>query len=134
MLAPDGPTKPNVEFWLDTSLNRVFPATAPGSTNLSLVVPRNAKIAFQACFRNNRAGALAVNCGVTGADDLKPRIRLVGLVPMPHLTPHTDAKELEGVGHLPGLVPDPLWHTSDALIGLAESRSFWVTLHVPADA
>ncbi len=132
-LAPDGPAKANVEFWLESSLKRVFPASVPGATNLTLLVPRNGKVAFQACFRNNRAGALKVNCSVSGADDLKPRIRLVGLVPMPHFTPHTELDELDGVGHLPGLVPDPLWPTSEALIGLAESRSFWITLNIPAD-
>jgi hypothetical protein len=131
--APNGPTKPNVEFWLETSLHRVFPGTLPGSTNLSLLAARNTKISFQACFRNNRPGALKVRCSISGVDDLKPRIRLIGLVPMPHLTPNTDPAELDGAGRLPGLVPDPLWPTSEAVIGLSESRSFWITLNVPSD-
>ena len=74
------------------------------------------------------------SAAVSGADDLKPRVRFVGLVPMPHLTPNTDPKELDGAGMLPGLVPDPLLPQTKATIGMNESRSFWITLNIPADA
>jgi hypothetical protein len=134
ILEPDGKGKPTAQFWLETSMKRVFPASEPGSTNLSLLTPRNAKLSFQACFRSNRSGAQQVKCSLKNAEDLNPRIRLVGLVPMPHLTPNTEAAELEGVGHLPGLVPDPLWNTTQADVGMAESRSFWISLTIPADA
>jgi hypothetical protein len=136
VIAPDGPGKPTAQFWLETSLERVFPGSRPGSTNLTLVAPRNAKLAFQACFRHNRTGAVKVTCTTARADELKPQIRLVGLVPMPHLTPNTEMAELDGAleGHLPGLVPDVLWPKTEARIGALESRSFWVTLNIPADA
>jgi hypothetical protein len=75
-----------------------------------LLSRRKARISFQGCFRNHRPGALKVTGGATGVDDLQPRIRLVGLVPMPHLTPHTEKAKLDGAdGPLPGLVPNPLW-------------------------
>lgn len=120
--------------WLETSLNRVFNATEPGSSTLSLVAARNSRIAFQVCFRNEQAGTLAAECRIAQADDYKPRVRYVGMVPMHHLTPNTALAELDGVEHLPGLVPDPLWPMSRAWIGPSESRSFWITLHIPPDA
>ncbi len=132
ILAADKPTE--IATWLETSLHRVFPASAPGEKSLSLLAARNGRIAFQACVRNGRTHPLAVECSIADVDDLKPRVRFVGLVPMPHLTANTDAKELDGAGMLPGLVPDPLLPVTKATIGMNESRSFWITLNIPADA
>ncbi len=132
ILAADKPTE--IATWLETSLHRVFPASAPGEKSLSLLAARNGRIAFQACVRNGRTHPLAVECSIADVDDLKPRVRFVGLVPMPHLTANTDAKELDGAGMLPGLVPDPLLPVTRATIGMNESRSFWITLNIPADA
>src|SRR5215211_5883610 len=70
--------KPTVALWLDTSLNRIFPNTQPADASLKLLAPRNARIAFQACLRNNRISRLSSDCELTGADDLKPQVRLVG--------------------------------------------------------
>ena len=135
ILEPDGKIGPNVAFWLETSLKRVFPRTVPGRAKLELLAPRNSRIAFQACLKNRRIHELNARCTVLGADDLKPQVRYVGLVPMHHLTPNTDLKELDGVEHLPGLVPDPLWPlTRVTSIGPNESRSFWITLNIPAQA
>src|SRR4051794_2895619 len=87
------PTDATVSFWLESSLKRVYLKTPPGSTNLHLLAARNSRISFQACVRNERAQP-GVECQVSGADDLKPRVRLVGLVPLTHFTPNTDPKEL----------------------------------------
>jgi hypothetical protein len=134
IIEPDGKPGATVELWLETSLKRIFPGSKPGSTNLHLIAARNSKIALQACFRNNRVPPLNVECNVLGAEELKPRVRFVGLVPMHHFTPHTELSELDGAGHLPGLVPDPLWPLTKVQVGSYESRSFWITLKVPADA
>ncbi len=124
-----------VVFWLETSLNRVFPRSAPGTPRLELLAARNSRIAFQACLKNQRLSELKAECQVIGGDDLKPQVRYVGLVPMHHLTPNTEMSELDGVEHLPGLVPDPLWPLSKVTsIGPSESRSFWINLDIPADA
>src|SRR5262245_11298930 len=56
----DGGANAKVLFWLETSLHRVYPATKPGSTNLSLLAARNSKIAFQACFRGERLAPINV--------------------------------------------------------------------------
>jgi len=129
-----GPNKTAVAFWLESSLRRVYPATAPGSSELSLTAPRAGRASFQVCVRNDGVEPAGFDCTVAGADDLGPRVRLVGLVPLPHFTPTTPFEELEGVEHGPGLVPDPLLPETRVLIGPKESRSFWISLAVPADA
>jgi hypothetical protein len=126
--------EPTVAVWLASSLTRVFPNTPPGSTALELLAARNGTISFQACVRNNRAYRLSIDGAIEGAEDLAGRVRLVGLVPMPHHTNGTEASELDGIGQLPGLVPDPLYPETKTLIGPYESRSYWVTLRIPADA
>ena len=127
--------KGNVAFWLATSLKRIFPSSEPGDANLELLAARNSRISFQACLKNRRTDELKAECAVIGADDLKPQVRYVGLVPMHHFTSGTDLRELDGVNQLPGLVPDPLVPlTKVTSIGPTESRSFWITLSIPADA
>ncbi|RIK87889.1 MAG: hypothetical protein DCC67_01310 [Planctomycetota bacterium] len=125
---------PTVYLWLESSLARVFPQTQPGAARLELLAPRNGTVSFQACLRNERDYTLRVDGAVEGADDLAGRTRLVGLVPAPHHTNGTTAAELDGVGHIPGLVPDPLYPETKTLIGQHESRSYWITLRIPADA
>jgi hypothetical protein len=126
--------QPTIYLWLNSSLSRIFPQSKPGSTKLDLIAARNGTISFQACLRNERTYALRVDGAIEGADDLKGQTRLVGLVPMPHVTPGTEPAELDGAGHLPGLVPDPLYPETKTLIGPQESRSYWITHRVPANA
>jgi hypothetical protein len=121
--------------WLESSLRRVYPDSAPGRGELSIIAPRGGRVSFQVCVRNEDAEQpLNVRCVVTAADDLKPRVRWVDLVPLRHFTPGTPATELEGIGDVPGMVPDPLLPISEANFGQRQSHSFWVTLNVPPDA
>jgi len=129
-----GKNKARAAYWLESSVKRVYPNSTPGSGELGLLSARNGKVAFQVCVRNESIHPIGFECRVAGADDLKPRVRLVGLVPLTHHTPNTAAEELEGVGQAPGLVPDPLYPEKSVLVGPFESRSFWVTLNVPSDA
>lgn len=124
----------NSAVWLESSLHRVYPKTSPGGTNVDLIAPRNGKISFQACVQNRSTHPLKVQCNISGAEDLTAQVRAVGLVPMPHLTPNTDVSELEGTEFLPGLVPDPLYPQDSLVIGPQESRSFWISLRIPATA
>ncbi|MEO6436561.1 MAG: glycoside hydrolase domain-containing protein, partial [Tepidisphaeraceae bacterium] len=126
--------EPTLLLWLASSLKRIFPSTPPGLPEMTLLAPRNGKVSFQACLRSDRVWRLRANAELAGADDLKPQVRLVGLVPMPHLTVETEPSERDGGDALPGFVPDPLYPDTHTFIGPAESRSYWVTLHIPADA
>jgi hypothetical protein len=131
---PTAKSEPAAAFWLESSLQRVFPSTLPGKQELHLLAARNSRVSFQACLRNQGERALYVDARVAGADDLKPLVRLVGFAPMWHHTPNTATNELDGVGKLPGLVPDPLWPMHRANAGPEETRSFWITLNIPSDA
>ena len=124
----------SVDLWLDTSLTRIFPNTKPGSARLELLAARNSTISFQACLRNNRDTPLQIDGAISKAEGLQGQTRLVGLVPMRHLTPLTAPEELDGVGQLPGLVPDPLYPQTKTIIGPHESRSYWITLRIPAES
>src|SRR4051794_27459001 len=70
-----------ISYWLESSLKRVFPATPPGSAAPEIIVARNGRASFQACVRNDRVRPLDIECTVSGGDDLRPRVRWVGIVP-----------------------------------------------------
>lgn len=120
--------------WLESSLKRVFRQSPPGSTDLSLLTARNGRIAFQACVRNQGTQYPHVACSVTAPADITVQVRRVGYVPFPHFTLDTDPVELDGLGVLPGLVPDPLYPEAAARVSSQETQPFWITLRIPADA
>lgn len=123
-----------VSYWLESSLKRVFPATPPGAVAPGLLVARNGRASFQACVRNDRVRPLDIECTVPVSDGLGSRVRWVGIVPVRHRTPETALDEAEGAASIPGMVPDPLMPQTRATVGSFESRSFWVTLDIAADA
>jgi len=120
---------PSVSFWLESSLKRVFPTSTPGDKQtLKLLTPRNARLSFQACLRNDRTWPIDIECSVSGADDLKVKVRRVGFVPQQNYTGDTPKKELDGWGYIPGLVPDPLFPEIKALVGPFGTQSFWISV------
>jgi Domain of unknown function (DUF4091) len=122
------------KVWIETSLHRVFPTSPEGTmTELNLISERNHKISFQACLRDKTNKKLHVLCSTSGSSDLKVTIRRVGYVPMPHRTTDVPDSEEDGIGFIPGLVPDPLFPEHEADIGPGENQSFWITVQVPAD-
>ena len=124
-----------VACWLETSLQRVYPKSPAGDRRtLSLLTARNRHVSFQVCLANRGASPLDVGCTVTGATDCDVRVRRVGYVPQWHATIDTPVEELDGVGFVPGLVPDPLYPETTARIGPRENQSFWITITVPAAA
>ncbi len=122
-------------FWLESSLGRVFPNSEPGSAApLQLLAARNERISFQTCLRNRKTTMVRVRAAVENAEDLKPVIRRVGYVPLQGLDVDVPKDEIDGVGYIPGLVPDPLYPEATANVGPEANASFWITLTVPADA
>jgi hypothetical protein len=130
---PEAPIQP-VQLWLETSLHRIFPNSPAGERKqLDLLAARNGTYAFQACVRNMSTKALHVQCRVKGVTDLNVTVRRVGYVPMPHRTTGVDISEEDGIGYIPGLVPDPLFPDTSADVGPWENQAFWVTVNVPAN-
>jgi hypothetical protein len=124
-----------VYTWLETSLKRVFPNTPrSGGTELHLLSARNQRVSFQVCLRNETTKRVKVECGVSGGPDLHVQIRRVGYVPLPHHTTDVPESDLDGLGCVPGLVPDPLFPEQNTSVGPWETQSFWITVTVPAEA
>ena len=122
-----------VACWLQSSLKRVFPASPPGRGGpLEMVTARSFRTSFQACYRNTTSDSINIRLSVSGPKDIGIRVRRVGYVPMPHHNTGTETDELDGVGHIPGYVPDPLFDEDTATIGPQESHAFWITVDVPA--
>lgn len=124
-----------VKFWSESSLNRVYPNSDPGSAApLQLVTARNAQLSFQACYRNLRDCCIRVRATVEAPAGWSVQIRRVGYMPQQQLSTDVPLDEIDGVGHVPGLVPDPLYPEETANIGPESNGAFWITLKIPADA
>ncbi|HET6453356.1 MAG TPA: DUF4091 domain-containing protein [Armatimonadota bacterium] len=112
-------------------MQRIFPSTpASDASRLELLAARNSRVSFQACVRNQGKQPIEVRLEVES--DLEVSIRRVGYVPVKHHNTDTEESELDGVGHIPGFVPDPLFPENSVTAGPFESHAFWVTVNVPA--
>jgi hypothetical protein len=140
---------PAIETRLTDSLRRIYPQTRPVDLPRlgRVTIARNGIASFQVCVRNaalggprlgkvsDRLSALGARLSVLDVPaSLDVRIRRVGMVPMRHHNTDTPAEELEGLGHVPGLVPDPLYPEPTLTLGPLETGAFWVSLQAGADA
>lgn len=133
--AEESKAKAGVRCWLQTSLKRVFPGSeAQSNSQLKLLSARNQRLSFQVCVRNETLKEVVVGCDVSGPADINVQIRRIGYVPLPHHTTDVPVSDLDGLGHVPGLVPDPLFPEQKVSVGPLETQAFWVTLQVPADS
>ena len=122
-------------FWLETSLKRVYPNSPEGSADpLKMLAARNERISFQVCLRNFREGSVVVKADVKDVDDLHPLTRRVGYVPVAHMDVDSPKDETDGIGHIPGMAPDPLFPENSAHVGPEENCAFWINLTIPATA
>jgi hypothetical protein len=89
-------------------------------------------VSFQVAARNT-GGAIRLDARVDESD-LPIRIRRIGLVPMRNRTPDVPEYLVEGLAHLPGLVPDPLFDETCVVVGPDETIGWWLSVDVAADA
>lgn len=123
-----------VAFWSETSLARVYPNSEVGSAApLALATARNARLSYQVCVRNEKDCAVRVRTAVQVPAGWSVQIRRVGYVPVQQLNTDVPLDEVDGAGHVPGLVPDPLFPEETAVVGPGTNAAFWVTLKVPGD-
>jgi hypothetical protein len=119
--------------WLADSLRRFYPASGEEERErLALRLLRGERGSFQVVTRNDGVPR-TIEARVEGGEAFQARVRRVGYVPMPHINSDTPAEEIEGLGHIPGFVPDPLFPESSVLAGPFETNSFWVSIAVPAE-
>src|SRR5436190_15579309 len=86
VLHRNGKLDSEAAVWLESSLNRVFPHSPAGSTNLSLIAARNGRVAFQVCVHNYGILPLRAECSVSDVDDASAQVRTVGYVPVRHFS------------------------------------------------
>jgi hypothetical protein len=122
-------------FWLESSLQRIYPTSQPGDRgSADLISPRNARFSFQASVRNEQPTPIEFECSVEGADDLKIQVRRVGYVPQWNFTADVPLTDLDEIGHVPGMVPDPLFPDHKAAVTPFATQTFWISGQVPPDA
>lgn len=126
--------KNQLQFWLETSMKRVYPNSLPeGRKRLRLIAAKNEQLSFQVCFRNLSTDSAQVSCEISGADPFDVQVRRVGFVPMKQLNTYVPKEDIEGIGFIPGLCPDPLYPENNVQVGPESNGIFWVTVKVPAD-
>lgn len=119
--------------WVVSSTRRCFPATPSTQRRAARIrAARGQQISFQAAFRTGDR-PLTVTAAVSAPAGVCTRLRRVGHVPVRHFTTEVPVGDLDGVGHLPGLVPDPLFDETTLTAGPWETNSFWVTLRIADD-
>jgi hypothetical protein len=120
--------------WLCSSLQRQFPlGKSGGQRTLRLLAARGERVSFQVGYAVSHHTAADVSISVRASGGLRTWARRVGCVPMPHLNTDTPREEQDGVGHIPGFVPDPLFPETTARIAPNEVNAFWISVEVPRD-
>jgi hypothetical protein len=126
-----------MQAWLASSLKRFYPGSRPEKrAKLMLEAARGESIAFQALSHSGSENStgLDIQAKVTRPKGLKIRLRRVGYVPVPHFNSQIPLSELEGRGHIPGLVPDPLFDEDRVKAGPMETNAFWIDVQIPKTA
>ncbi|NLG29058.1 MAG: hypothetical protein GX557_14200, partial [Chloroflexi bacterium] len=122
--------------WLNHNLVRHYPSTPPQEvTPAPLRLALNERSSFQVGVRMEDGDRQRVHLTVEGPRDWSVRIRRVGYVPVPHhnVPIMPTAADTEGLGRIPGYVPDPLFDEDALLLPTGETHAFWVTVQPSAE-
>ena len=100
----------------------------PARTRLKIEAARNERFSFQVALRAD--AATKVEVAAEGPAGWSVRVRRVGTVPMAHHnTPIlADPLDMDGLGHIPGFVPDPLFDEQKLLLPQSELHAFWISV------
>ena len=116
---------------ISSSLIRHFPHTSGQWPRPSPIeVALNEQFSFQVFMRLEGDHVEQIRIQVEGPEKWSIRVRRVGVVPvLHHNRPENESStDIDGVGHIPGYVPDPLFDESSILLPTGETHSFWVTV------
>lgn len=120
--------------WVSSSLRRFYPTSpAESAQTLTLDAARGERVSFQAVCRSGEREQY-INASASAPEGLKVLVRRVGYVPLPHHSTETPLEELDGAGHIPGYVPDPLLPDLEFLAGPQETHAFWITMLILPEA
>ncbi len=119
------------EAWLVSSTTRIYP-----DTPLQPYCPRiesalNETHSIQVAVRlNSLSERTTITATIEPNKAFQVRVRRVGYVPIRHLNmlPNDDESDVEGRGHIPGFVPDPLFDERELLLPEQETHAFWLSI------
>lgn len=118
--------------WLSQSCRRIFPSDkAERGGTLKIHCAMNERVSAQVAIRSSEENPMPVAVEVEVPASCSARIRRVGYVPVQHHNTGTTEEELDGVGKIPGYVPDPLFEETSLLLPPNEAHAFWLSI-VPA--
>lgn len=120
-----------LKSWVESSSRRIFPGSLPKpSLRQGLDVACNERFSFQVAARHEGDKAFEIAVEVPKLTGWKVQVRRVGYVPVRHLNSDAprETEEVEGLGAIPGFVPDPLFEETMVLLPPLETHAFWFTV------
>jgi hypothetical protein len=124
--------------WLSSATTRHYPDTRPPEMlpAVRLDGARNARMGFQLALRLQEGEPQTVQVRASAPEGWQVRVRRVGYVPVRHHnTPVSDDPlETDGLGQIPGYVPDALFDENTLILPAGETHAFWFTVQPPEDA
>ena len=124
-----------VQSWTSSSLIRHFPLTpARPSRAMTLDAAIGERVSFQVVVRTEAGEPQSIRVEVDAFRGVDARVRRVGYVPVQHHNTPVLPDETDGIGHIPGYVPDPLFDEDSLLLPAGETHAFYVTVTVGRNA
>ncbi|MBP5274712.1 MAG: DUF4091 domain-containing protein [Abditibacteriota bacterium] len=121
-----------MKLFLVNSTKRVFPSDNGSDLKFyDVYAARNETVSWQIVMYNDTT--YPMTCKVSAESALKSRIRLEQLIWAKAHTIDTPPEELDGVGLIPGLIPEPLVDEDQVMIPPFSNRAFWVDTYIPAE-
>lgn len=126
--------------WMLDALTRAFPLVPAGGvpdvppSSPRLDLARGETSAAQMCLWFDEREPASATVRVQPHDHLSVAVRRVGGVPVSRHNTRTSLEELDGVGLIPGYVPDVLLSDAPVLLSPRVVHAWWLTVHVPVDA
>lgn len=123
-----------IKAWAASSLDRQFPmgGTKSGST-IKLLAARGERVSFQTGFQFDGIQQAVFTVDVKAAGGLRAFARRVHSVPVPRHNTATPVSEMDGVGLIPGYVPDALMPLDEYMFAPMQTHAYWISVDVPAD-
>lgn len=123
-----------INVWTSSIYQRIYHDTLPKkNTLIRLEGVLNDKFSFQVSARADENKPLKLKAVSDAPKDWQVRVRKVGYVPVRHRNTSMpdDPSHNDGIGHLPGFTPDPLFNEDTMVIPANETNSFWITVTPP---
>jgi hypothetical protein len=120
-----------LETWLTPAWVRHCPNTpARSAPSLALEGALNERYSLQVAMHAKGDALRPAQVVVTPPDGWKVRVRRVGYVPVRHynIPVDPDSLAIDGIGHIPGYVPDALFDQDTLVLPPGETHAFWLTV------